>query len=68
VRNRIRRHRLFFCTLVFAAVYPLVTGLSYVMHYATPDWQLWQRHLVIVPVVVTAMVFAIIPGINRLRG
>jgi antibiotic biosynthesis monooxygenase (ABM) superfamily enzyme len=60
--------RLIVCVLVFAAVYPLVTGLTYLMQYVTPTWQLWQRHLVIVPVIVSGMVFAIMPAINRIRG
>jgi len=49
---------------VFTAVCPPVTGLSYLMQAITTDWDLWQRHLVIVAVIVTAMVFAIIPRIN----
>lgn len=53
--------------LVFAAVYPLVTVLSYLMQAVTPAWSLWQRNLVIVPMIVTAMMFVIIPAINRLR-
>jgi antibiotic biosynthesis monooxygenase (ABM) superfamily enzyme len=53
--------------LVFAAVYPLVTVLSYLMQAVTPNWDLWQRNLVIVPMIVTAMMFVIIPAINRLR-
>lgn len=64
--RRYRTSRLAFCILVFGAVYPLVTGLSYLMQAVTPEWDLWQRHLVIVPAIVAAMVFAIIPGIHRL--
>jgi len=58
--------RLIFCVLVFAAVYPLVTALSYLMQGAAGDWPIWQRHLVVVPVIVLAMVFAIIPAIQAL--
>lgn len=56
--------RLLFCILVFAAVYPLVTGLSYLMQQSAENWSLWQRHLVIVPIIVLAMVFVIIPKIS----
>lgn len=63
-----RADRLIVCVLVFTAVYPLVTALSYVMHHITPTWQLWQRHLVIVPVIVSAMVFAIMPAINKISA
>jgi antibiotic biosynthesis monooxygenase (ABM) superfamily enzyme len=55
-----------FCVLVFAAVYPLVTGLSYLMQSAAEDWAIWQRHLVAVPIIVFSMVFVIIPQIQRL--
>jgi antibiotic biosynthesis monooxygenase (ABM) superfamily enzyme len=55
-----------FCALVFIAVYPLVTGLSYLMHSAAQDWAIWQRHLVAVPIIVLSMVFVIIPQIQRL--
>jgi antibiotic biosynthesis monooxygenase (ABM) superfamily enzyme len=58
--------RLTFCMLVFAAVYPLVTGLAYLTQDATRDWEIWQRHLIVVPIIVCAMVFVIIPNIQRL--
>lgn len=58
--------RISFCVLVFAAVYPLVTGLSYLMQFAAQTWEIWQRHLVVVPIIVFAMVFVIIPRIQRL--
>ncbi len=58
--------RMAFCMLVFAAVYPLVTGFAYLMQLAAHDWPIWQRHLVVVPVIVLAMVFVIIPRIQAL--
>lgn len=58
--------RLTFCILVFAAVYPLVTGLAYLTQAAARDWEIWQRHLIVVPIIVCAMVFVIIPNIQRL--
>lgn len=57
--------RLTFCFLVFGAVYPLVTGLAYLMQATAHDWEIWQRHLVVVPIIVLAMVFVIIPLIQR---
>lgn len=56
--------RLGFCALVFAAVYPLVTALAYLMQAAAREWEIWQRHLVVVPVVVLAMVYVILPFIQ----
>ena len=58
--------RLTFCMLVFAAVYPIVTGLAYLTQAAARDWEIWQRNLVVVPIIVCAMVFVIIPNIQRL--
>lgn len=53
---------------VFLAVYPLVTlGLALLLPL-TPGWPLPARTLVLVPLIVTAMVWVIIPFImTRLR-
>lgn len=58
--------RIAFSALVFAGVYPLVTALSYASLPLTQHWQIWQRNLVVVPVMVLAMVFLLIPAINAL--
>ncbi|MCA0042872.1 hypothetical protein [Celeribacter litoreus] len=50
---------------VFLAVYPLVTALLYLSLPLTPDWPIWQRNLVIVPMIVLSMVFLIIPTIHK---
>ena len=62
----LKARRLTFCVLVFSAVYPLVTALAYLMQAAARSWEIWQRHLVVVPIIVLAMVFLIIPVIERL--
>ncbi|WP_295810244.1 hypothetical protein [uncultured Nitratireductor sp.] len=54
-----------FAVLVFAGVYPLVTGLLYLVLPFTEDWTLWQRTLVVVPLVVIAMVWLLIPMVQR---
>lgn len=58
-----RRHRLAF--FVFLGVYPLVTALIYALAPLTAHWQAWQRNLVMVPVIVFAMIWVIIPRIHR---
>jgi antibiotic biosynthesis monooxygenase (ABM) superfamily enzyme len=58
--------RVAFCMMVFAAIYPLVTGLAYLMQMVVSEWPIWQRHLFVVPIVVLAMVFVIIPRIQAL--
>lgn len=54
-----------FALLVLLAVYPLVTGLLYAMAPVTPGWEMWQRTLLVVPATVAAMVWIIIPTIQR---
>ncbi|WP_048645131.1 hypothetical protein [Nitratireductor soli] len=54
-----------FALLVFAGVYPLVTGLLYLVFPLTTGWTLWQRTLIIVPLVVVAMVWLLIPTVQR---
>ena len=61
---RLKPNQTIFCVLVFIGVYPLVTGLSYLMQAIAPDWSIWQRNLVAVPIIVLAMVFVIIPQIR----
>ena len=50
-----------FAFLVFLGVYPLVTGLLYLVFPLTEGWTLWQRTLIVVPFVVVAMVWFLIP-------
>jgi antibiotic biosynthesis monooxygenase (ABM) superfamily enzyme len=56
--------RLLFCALVLVGVYPLVTALGYVSQPFTIGWQIWQRNLIVVPVMVLTMVYGLIPAIN----
>ena len=62
-RRAPRPHRLAF--FVVMAVYPIVTALIYGMAPLTETWQIWQRNLIMVPIVVVCMVWVIIPRINR---
>ncbi|MEZ5713798.1 MAG: hypothetical protein R3D85_00665 [Paracoccaceae bacterium] len=57
--------RLRLAGFVFVGVYPLVTAMLYLLVPATPDWPIWQRNLLMVPVIVAAMVWVIIPRIHR---
>lgn len=56
--------RLRFALFVFLGVYPLVTLLLTLLMPLTPGWPLPLRTLVLVPVMVTAMVWGIIPFIQ----
>lgn len=60
--------RVRFTLVVMAAAYPLVTTLLYLIMPLTPDWALWQRTLVLVPLIVSAMVWVLIPRVHRHFG
>lgn len=60
-----RPSRTRFAILVFLFVYPLVTGLMYLSLAATPFIPVWLRTLHIVPITVAAMVWGVIPVIQR---
>ncbi|ANT60727.1 hypothetical protein AYJ57_10335 [Salipiger sp. CCB-MM3] len=60
--------RLRFAIFVFIAVYPLVTLLLYLIGPITAEWQVWQRNLLFVPIMVFSMVWVIIPRIQRHCG
>lgn len=64
--NPPRRSRL--ALFAFVGVYPLVTVLLYVLAPLTEGWSIWQRNLVMVPIIVMMMVWVIIPRIHRHLG
>lgn len=60
--------KLRFAGFVFLFVYPLVTVGLMILLPLTPGWPIPARTAVLVPIVVTAMVWGIIPFIQtRLR-
>jgi len=54
-----------FALLILAGVYPLITALLYIVLPLTDGWTIWQRTLVIAPVMVVLMVWGLIPRIQR---
>ena len=54
-----------FSLMIFLFVYPLVTLLLYGVAALTPGWAMWQRAMIIVPIVVICMVYVIIPLIQQ---
>lgn len=58
-----------FALLVMLGVYPLITGLLYIVIPLTDGWATWQRTLVIVPLMVVTIIWGLIPGVQKLfRG
>lgn len=50
-------------------VYPLITAILYVVFPLTQEWQIWQHTLVIAPLMVSIMIWGLIPGVQRMfRG
>ena len=50
--------------LVLVAVYPVITAIVYLVGPFTDGWLMWERNLVIAPLMVVAMVYFIIPTIQ----
>lgn len=55
-------------SLVLLAVYPLVTVLIYIIEPLTDGWQLWQRTMVLAPLMVISLVYVVIPAIHARFG
>lgn len=50
---------------MFLPVYPFITALLYVVLPFTEGWAIWQRTLLIAPVMVVTMVFVIAPLVQK---
>lgn len=57
------RWRTFVLTLL--GVYPLITAILYVVLPLARSWQIWQTTLLVAPVMVTIMIFWMIPFIQK---
>ena len=57
-----------FALLVLVGVYPIVTAISYAIAPLTIGWQIWQRGLLLAPIMVPAMVYGLIPFIQTRFG
>lgn len=51
--------------LVFVFVYPVITAIQYALVPLTKGWEVWERSLVMVPIMVGLMVYTIIPTIQK---
>ena len=66
-RSRFSRPR--FALLVLAGVYPLITTILYALAPLTEGWSIWQRTLLIAPIMVVAMIWGVIPTVqSAFRG
>ena len=53
-----------FTFLVLLGVYPLITAISYATAPLTAGWDIWQRGLIITPIMAPIMVYGLIPFIQ----
>jgi antibiotic biosynthesis monooxygenase (ABM) superfamily enzyme len=60
--------RLRMASILAIAVYPVVTLYLYALMPLSNGWTLWQRSLVLVPVMVATIVFVIHPLVLRVFG
>jgi antibiotic biosynthesis monooxygenase (ABM) superfamily enzyme len=54
---------------VLAGAYPVITAILYAVIPLTGGWLIWQRTLLVAPLMVAAMVWGVIPVVQtRFRG
>jgi antibiotic biosynthesis monooxygenase (ABM) superfamily enzyme len=54
--------------LMIVGVYPIITAYLYVLMPLTDGWQMWQRTILLVPLMVATIVFGLIPTIQKHFG
>lgn len=58
-----------FALLVLLGAYPVITGILYLVIPQTAGWAIWQRTLLVAPAMVAAMIWGVIPAVQkRFRG
>lgn len=55
-----------FALMVLLGVYPMITALLYAIMPLTDGWSIWQRTLLIAPLMVATIIWGLIPAIQRL--
>ena len=50
--------------LMTLAIYPIVVVYAALISLITPGWEFWQRSFILVPLMVTSIVFFIVPFIT----
>jgi EmrB/QacA subfamily drug resistance transporter len=57
-----------FALLVLLGVYPVITALVYFVFPLTGGWTIWQRTLLVAPMMVASMIWGVIPAVQKLCG
>jgi antibiotic biosynthesis monooxygenase (ABM) superfamily enzyme len=54
-----------FALLVLIGVYPVITLILNLIFSLTAEWTIWQRTLIIVPLMVVMMIWGVIPVVQK---
>ncbi len=54
-----------FALLVLIAVYPVITAILNLIFPLTQGWTIWQRTLIIAPLMVAIMIWGVIPVVQK---
>lgn len=60
--------RLRMAAVMTVFVYPVVTLYLYILMPLTQGWEMWQRSLVLVPLMATTIVMLVVPIISKYFG
>ena len=60
-----RFSRLRFALLVLLGAYPVITAVLYFVFPLTGGWSIWQRTVLVAPMMVGAMVWGVIPVVQQ---
>jgi antibiotic biosynthesis monooxygenase (ABM) superfamily enzyme len=54
-----------FAFLVLLGAYPAITAILYLVFPLTGGWTIWQRTVIVAPIMVGAMVWGVIPAVQQ---
>ncbi len=54
-----------FALLILLGVYPTITSLLYAMSAFTESWSIWQRTLLVAPLMVAVVVWVVTPAVQK---
>lgn len=61
-------HRLRLALVMVFAVYPLITTILLALGPLTEGWPVWERTLIVTPIMVLSILYGILPAVLRLFG
>lgn len=61
-------HRLRLALVMVFAVYPLITTILLALGPLTEGWPVWERTLIVTPIMVLSILYGVLPAVLRLFG